>query len=207
MDILDHAEDYAADLEGNWLHWRNFHWRRDCRPDDAERFAIVETHNRDSGLTAQSNAAAIAKALEPFAEGDDPDVLEHSANCWAHGWREGHAVRVRGADGEITAAFVDLVELLICIETDVIIDSSDLSEREVEAAIDAIGLRSNLAKDNPPDDWAERVWAWLWDNDQGELENRDGTGAWPSDEAIATALMALGLDDAEECADALGLDD
>ena len=200
VHISDHAEDYAKDLEGNWLKFPSFHWRTDDQPHDVERWCIYETRHRDSGLVAQSNAAAIAKYLEPFEEGDDPDVKDFSASHWAVGWTEGHAIRVRDAEGNITPAFLELTECLCALSDYPVLDDSDHSEREYAAACDAIEQRSNLAQDDPPEGWVGDVAHWLWNNDQREMENTDGSGAWPEDAAIAKALTELGIADGEECA-------
>lgn len=200
MDIRDHALEMAPEAAGNWQKFPSFAWYSGDRPHDADNFAIVETHHRDSGLLAQSNAAAIAKALEPFTEGDDPDVRDFSANHWAVGWTEGHAVRVLQKDGEPTAAFLALVECECAMADYPVLDDSDYSEREYDAALSSIADRENLTLD-APDGWADNVFGWLSENEQEELENTDGNGAYPSDESIARAVTALGFADVEECED------
>ena len=72
--------------------------------DDPDNWAIVYTHNRDSGLLAQSNAAVIADALRPFSETENPDVVFESHSHWAVGHVDGFSIRVY-RDGEITDAF------------------------------------------------------------------------------------------------------
>ena len=57
--------------------------------DDPDNWAIIYTHNRDSGLLDQSNADAIAEAMEPFTDGDDPDVVMESHDHWAVGHVDG----------------------------------------------------------------------------------------------------------------------
>ena len=52
----------------------------------------------------QSNADAIAEAMEPFTEGDDPDVVMESHDHWAVGHVDGFSIRVY-RNGEITEAF------------------------------------------------------------------------------------------------------
>jgi hypothetical protein len=72
MDI----EEAAKQAAGNWGKFECFAWHRAWDIEDADSFAIVYTKNRDSGLLDQSNHAAISKALEPFTDGDDPDMIE-----------------------------------------------------------------------------------------------------------------------------------
>ena len=57
-------QDAAKEAAGNWLKFSCFIWHRP--PDHANQWAIVYTHNRDSGLVDQSNAGAIDKALTPL---------------------------------------------------------------------------------------------------------------------------------------------
>ena len=56
-------EDAACEAAGNWRSWTCFVWGREREIDDAENWSIIYSHNRDSGLLDQSNAAAMADAL------------------------------------------------------------------------------------------------------------------------------------------------
>ena len=98
---LEHAAREAA---GNWSSWTCFVWDREREIDDAENWSIIYTHNRDSGLLAQSNAAAIADALRSFSESENPDVVFESHAHWAVGHVDGFSIRIY-RNGEITAAF------------------------------------------------------------------------------------------------------
>ena len=71
-------EDAAKDAAGNWQSWTCFVWDRERDLADPDNWSIIYTHNRDSGLLDQSNADAIAEAMEPFTDGDDPDVVMES---------------------------------------------------------------------------------------------------------------------------------
>jgi hypothetical protein len=88
---LEDAAEYAA---GNWRSWACFVWFRESEIAVPEDWSIIYTHNRDSGLLDQSNADRIAKALEPFTEGDDPDVVFESHDHWACGHVDGFSIRV-----------------------------------------------------------------------------------------------------------------
>ena len=81
LDLKDAAKEAA----GNWQHFKCFVWYRDPEPKKPEDWSIVYTHNRDSRLLDQSNAAVIRKAMLPFTEGDDPDVVMESHSHWAVG--------------------------------------------------------------------------------------------------------------------------
>src|SRR4051812_32101983 len=97
-------EDAAAQAAGNWRRFTCFVWDRQREIDDPDAWAIIYTYNRDSGLLDLSNASVIAEAMEPFTDGDDPDVVMESHSHWAVGHVYGFSIRVY-RDGEITDAF------------------------------------------------------------------------------------------------------
>src|SRR5476649_370645 len=102
---LDAAAKTAA---GNWRQFNCFVWFRDRHLNDADQWAIIYTHNRDSGLLDQSNAASVEKAMKPFSEGGDAIFESHSH--WAVGHVDGFSVRVF-KNGKITKAFESYHEL------------------------------------------------------------------------------------------------
>ena len=107
-------EEAAKVAAGNWRKFESFAWHRARDLDDADNWAIVYTNNRDSGLLDQSNAAAIDKAMEPFTEADDPDVVAEHHHHWACGWIDGYSIRVY-RNGQITEAFKELLKNPACI--------------------------------------------------------------------------------------------
>lgn len=198
MHIRDHAEDMAKDAMGNWRKFESFGWHD--KPENPERWAIVYTSNRDSGLMDQSNAAVIDKALEPFCGGDDPDCRAESHNHWACGYVDGYAIRVRGSDGELTPAWLAWCELQCALADYPLLDDSDYSERQYESALESIRLEGrSLVKDGVPEGWESEVWSWLANNDPSELED-DGQdqGPYPSRESVESALEALGYLEIED---------
>ena len=74
-------ENAAREARGNWQEFDSFGWHD--TPEGAEDWAIVYTHNRDSELLDQSNAAEIDKALAPFMEEEDADVRAEHHGHWA----------------------------------------------------------------------------------------------------------------------------
>ncbi len=76
----------------NWQKFSCFAWFRKSDLKKPEDWAVIYTHNRDSGLLDQSNAAVINKAMKPFSEGDGPNVESH--HHWACGHVDGFSVRV-----------------------------------------------------------------------------------------------------------------
>src|SRR4051812_36983127 len=93
-------EDAATQAAGNWKHFGSFVWDRLHDLDDPDLWAIVYTHNRDSRLLDLSNAEAITGAMEPYTEGEDPDVVMESHDHWAVGQVDGFSIRVY-RNGEI----------------------------------------------------------------------------------------------------------
>lgn len=92
LGTLD-LEDAAKKAAGNWQHFDSFFWFRDSELEDADQWAIIYTHHRDSGLLDQSNASVIEKALEPFTEDEDPDVVMENHSHWAVGHVDGFSIR------------------------------------------------------------------------------------------------------------------
>lgn len=95
-------EAAAKQAAGNHQRFQCFAWFG--RPDDSEDWAIIYTHNRDSGPLDLSNAEVIAEALKPFAEAEPADIVFESHNHWAVGHVDGFSIRVY-RDGKITDAF------------------------------------------------------------------------------------------------------
>ena len=188
-------EDAAHEAAGNWKSWTCFVWDRERDLDNPDKWAIIYTHNRDSGLLTMSNADVIAKAMEPFTEGDDPDVVMESHDHWACGHVDGFSVRVY-RDGEITEAFRKYHDLMEQIDGYPILDEEDYSSREYEATLENIGDSAWKLKHefNLPDGWEGDAYSWLSDNRQSAIENRDDQGGYPEQEHLRAAFDALGYE-------------
>lgn len=186
-------EEAAAKAAGNWQRFRSFIWFRSRELTDAQNWAVLYTHNRDSGLIDQSNSAVITAAMKPFTAGKNPDVVMESHSHWAVGHVDGFSVRVFRRR-KITKAFQTYFELLEQIEAYPILDESDYSDREYEATIENIDLAAWKVKREfvLPDGWESEVYSWLSDNNPNQLENRDDQGGWPDEESLRAAFVALG---------------
>ena len=185
--------DAATKAAGNWKRFQCFVWFRDRELNDAEQWAVVYTHNRDSGLLDQSNATVIEKAMKPFSEGDEPDVAFESHSHWAAGHVDGFSVRVF-RNGEITEAFKVYHEMAQRLANYPILDESDYSERELEATLENIKDAAWRIKDDfeLPEDWVSEVYSWFSDNLWGEIENRDDQGGYPGESALLEAFDSIG---------------
>ena len=186
-------KDAAKQAAGNWQHFKCFVWYRDPEPEKPQDWAVIYTHNRDSGLLDQSNAAVIRKAMLPFTEDDDPDVVFESHSHWAVGHVDGFSIRVFKR-GRITKAFRTYHELAERMDDYPILDESDYSEREFNATYENVGeaawrLRSEF---DLPEDWQSDVYGWLSDHRDRALENTDDQGGYPDESDLKAAFEALG---------------
>lgn len=193
-------EDAAREAAGNWSRFDSFVWWRQQEMDDADRWAIVYASKQDSGLLAKSNAAVITKTLEPFTEGDDPNVVAERHSHWLVGHVDGFSIRVYDSGGEITEAFRTYYGLLEQMEAYPVLDESDYSDREYEATLENLDLAAWKVKRDfvLPDGWQSEVYSWLSDNNPSEIENRDDQGGWPSEESLRVAFDALGFEGADK---------
>ena len=146
-------------------------------------------------LLDQSNAAVIEKAMQPFTEGDDPDVVFESHFHWAVGHVDGFSVRVF-RNGEITKAFETYHALARQLEDYPILDEDDYSDREFEATLENIEDAALTLKHefDLPSDWVSQVYGWLSENRCREIENVDDLGGYPSEEGLKAAFEALGFE-------------
>ena len=187
---LEEAADEAA---GNWQDFHCFVWWREREMDDAQDWAIIYSHHRDSGLLDQSNAQIIADALKRFSEGDDPDVVFESHHHWAVGHVDGFSVRVFH-NGQITEAFKAYHELAERMAAYPILDETDYSNREYEATLENIPLAAWRLKHqyDLPEGWDGEVYSWLSDHRYSALDNTDDQGGWPDEDDVKDAFEALG---------------
>jgi hypothetical protein len=186
------VEDAAQELAGNHRKFDSFAWWE--RPDDGDRWALVYTHHRDSGLLDQSNADELANELEKFTEGDAPDVVSERHSHWAVGWIDGYAIRVFDSNDEITEAFRTYCMLQERMSDYPVLDEEDYSRREYEATLENIeSAGRRFLADEIPEDWAGQCFSWFSDHNQRAVENRDDQGGYPDDEEMKEALDALGF--------------
>lgn len=185
-------ESAAKEAAGNWMEFDCFSWDKANELEDSDQFCIVYTRHRDSKLVEISNAEAIAEAMEPFL---DQDVFEEHHTHYAVGWVGGYAIRVY-RDDQITDAFRTYHELQQRLADYPLLDEEDYSSREYEATIENIGEAAwRVARQyDLPDDWEVAVYRWLSNHECAEIENVDGRGGWPSEEAIGRAFNALGYE-------------
>ena len=190
-------KDAAKEAAGNWRKFECFIWFRNQELKKPEDWSVIYTHHRDSGLLDQSNAAVIGKAMMPFTNGNDPDVIFESHSHWAVGSISGFSVRVFKR-GRITKAFRTYHELTERMADYPILDEHDYSERESDATYENVGEAAWRLKNefSLPDDWQSEVYSWLSEHRDHALENTSDQGGYPDESDLTAAFAALGY----ECA-------
>lgn len=205
MSPEDHAHDLAREIVGNHTKFQSHAWHIEMPEDFDSKWATVYTSSRGSGLLEKSNESAILRTLRPFTgTWEDGDAVEEiGANHFALGYLDGFIIRVYDAEGELTPAFLAYAEMHGAMENYPILDESDYCEREFEATLDNVASQIRSVRHRTdlygrePD--AGEVYRWLSDNDQGELENTDDCGGFPSDDSVLEALLSLGMWYEDDC--------
>jgi hypothetical protein len=190
----DDVASAAEQMAGNWRKFNNFVWHRGNQLADADRWLVFYAAHRDSGLLAQSNHAEIAKRLEPFTEGADPDVVPEAHSHWAVGHIHGFAIRVYKPDGSTTPAFEEFCRIKQDLDNYPILNESDYSDREYQATLENYRSEMWRLRDQLPEGWEGEVYNWFSDNGfQEHTENRDDQGGWAPKQKLVEALQGLGL--------------
>ena len=192
LGTLD-LKEAAAEAAGNWQRMNCFCWFRSGEISDADKWAVIYTHHRDSGLLDQSNASAIRKSMMTYTEGDNPDVVFESHHHWAVGHIDGFSVRVFKR-GRVTKAFRTYHELAERMADYPILDESDYSHREHDATLENIADSAWRLKDDfvLPEGWVGEVYSWFSENNERAIENRDDQGGYPDEEVLRAAFDSLG---------------
>lgn len=189
MELEERAEESA----GNWKKFESFAWHD--KPETPEDWAIFYTHNRDSRLLEESNAAQIEKSLEKYFD-IEPEVIrsEHHTH-WAVGWIDGYAIRVYSSptNRSITDVFKEWCELEDAVESYPVLNSEDYSRRELEATMENIKQPSwRYSMEDWPEDWAGQLYSYFSDHNPRAIENRDDQGGYPRDNELLDAIRGMG---------------
>jgi hypothetical protein len=197
-------EKLAKEAAGNWQKFDSFCWYG--QPDeDADKWCLVYTSNRDSGLLDQSNAAQIEEMLKPFIARDTVRAETHSH--WAVGHVDGYAILVYTKKGKVTKAFQKWCDIQEQLADYPVLNDEDYSERETEATeknLTEAGQRVLNRHDveNPPEDWVHQAWEWFCEHKQSAIENTDDQGGYPDDEELLECFTALSwIEHCEKCGD------
>lgn len=185
---------------GNWQSFDSFCWYE--KPDNADQWCLYYTHNRDSTLLDQSNAAAIDKMMRRFKTGKHPTCLEQRHNHWVCGWVDGYAIKVVNSKGKPTKAYEKLCDILDDLANYPVLDEEDYSRREYEATSENVAEATKLAWGSInksawpeniecPDPHQVEMWISESKDYRNELESMDDMGGYPSDKAVIAAIEAI----------------
>lgn len=174
--------DYAPGSRRGFGYWGDL--------DLGGTWAFTIARHRESDLVGISNFEVIHADLEKKFPGDvKSERLSHPVV----GWVEHLAVRMLDERGKATPAARAIIDWKMALERYPVADEDDLSEREYAEAVRYIRQFRDMTKRQ-----AERVYSWLYEHHPEELDNRDGTGAAPSDDAMDEALLALRITPGKE---------
>ena len=195
------AEKVAREMLGWWNEGCALHADHPAsqQPEQWALGPVIES--RDSDLIDKVNVRALLDALKERADLEGQWMIARMGH-WAVGWVEHLSMRVLDDAGRPTAMIAFWLQWQDKLEGYPIADEDALGEAEYEAAmanVERDGKR--FVASDAPDDWADRVFAWLSAHRPSELDNRDGHGACPSDKALREALLMLGMLDAVTLAD------
>jgi hypothetical protein len=188
------ADSAAKKLAGNWRRFSSFAWMRGYKLEDADNWMVWYTSNRESCLLDQSNEQAINKRLQPFSEGNNPDLVFERHDHWAVGYVDGFSIRAFSVDGAVYPAFREFCRIQEEVDNYPILDENDYSEREDHATLENYRNELWRLKDNLPEGWEGEVYARFDENGESQfIENRDDQGGYATEEEIIKALKDLGF--------------
>jgi hypothetical protein len=152
---------------------------------------------RDSNIREQSNASALEAALEEAVTlglFSDEDFEVTGCNHWACGWVDHISFRAIESDEvetqEPTVIFRWLRNWFNALEDYPVADEEDMSMRESEYALEALGDMGFHVHEDAPEDWKERVLS--------EMDEQPNESYWNESEARRIA-HALGFLACSEC--------
>ena len=132
--------------------------------------------------------------LEPFTDGDDPDIVFDRHSHFAVGFVDGISLRTMKPDGTMTEAFKAFCQIMEDLEAYPVLDESLFSEMEYQATLENYGSEMWRLKDTLPAGWQSQVYSYFSDNGKDRyIESRDDTGGWAPREVLVDALIEIGL--------------
>lgn len=165
--------------------------------EDLTGYYVVYSHNRDSTRLKESNWDTLIKQFK-----DNPRFEIHLFNHWLCGWVE--CIMIDGSKMTIED-YNEILKIINDLEDYPVLDEEDYSNREYESTLENMdnelsyalsdleseGLRLKDSMDSK--DICKKVFRWLWDNDQQQLEDIDDSGGFPSKDSIKNALKAINI--------------
>jgi len=162
----------------------------------------------DADTLATCNAETLVNVMRavvglPLAENPEEgswDVI--TVAHWGRGAIEHLAVKVYDADGTITPAARMLLGAVAQFRSNPALNPHEYRKRVAEAAYEATvenitGIGEDYLGEQAPDDWADRVFAFLAKRAPDEVAFDGEAGAEPSERAVIAAMKGLGYFDPE----------
>jgi len=158
--------------------------------DEADQWATIQGYKDMMSHRDESNMEMVIETLNSIDPTSEDFVRLDNGE---------YAVRVLEPSGELTDVGQKLEELAGALMDYPVLSDEDVSRREYEETLENIRMEAPMVSDTAPDDWEEKVFGWLWENNQDALDYRTDTGgSYPSEEQIGEALKALGWLEEEE---------
>ena len=159
---------------------------------------ILET--RDSTLLDQSNSAEIRKRFQALIDSDKAEI--NPTSHWFWGWVDHLSFPVVEYTTVLhtrvpreSSALVLWNDIKADMDRYPVLNDKDYSEREFAATLWGIEDACYMYDDrevNLPNDHAQKLFDYFWDNDQSAVESCDDTGGYPDDDQLTRAFTALG---------------
>ena len=187
-------EEAAKKAAGNWQDFKCFVWFRDREVEDADQWAVIYTHHRDSGLARPKQRSLHRKRhstplprvmiLISFLRAIVIGPLATSTVSACESSRTERSPTPSKNTTNLPNAWT-----IIRFWTKAI-----TREREYEATLENIEDAAWRLKNefDLPEGWEGEVYSWLSDNESSEIENTDDQGGYPSEEALRRAFDSLG---------------
>jgi hypothetical protein len=161
--------------------------------EEKPEFDVV-LRTRDSNLREIANTESLIQAFneQPECKGFYKIKTE---NHWGYGWHVKLIVTVK--NGEDFSPAFKLLYALTCVTSDYpVLDDALYSKKQYAATIQHIisGLRFiEIEGTGESEELADKIYAWLFKNDQKALEDPDDCGAYPTDDQLRNALRGLNV--------------
>jgi hypothetical protein len=162
----------------------------------------------DADTLATCNAEttiAVMRALvgPPRSENEENGLWDIvTVAHWGRGAIDHLAVKVTNDDGTLTPAARLLLGIINRFRGNPALDPHEYRKRVAAAAYDAtveniVEIGSDYLSEEAPDDWADRVFAFLAKRAPDEVAFNGEEGAEPSERAVISAMKGLGYFDPE----------
>lgn len=163
----------------------------DGRFNDSNQWGIVLSFGAYASNLDQSNDETISAAMLKRYPRESMIVCPvfKVSGLW---------VKLKTKRGKATQAAMHIYDILYSLETRYCVyDSDDLQTREYEQQIESIEyIIGGYLADNAPNNYAQLIFSWLWDNDQESIITEDK--AYCDDLGVFCAAIALGfIDDSD----------